>query len=198
MAPEVAFRAFLWEVVPSCDRDGHRGQTRYTGLVMYGLPCRRIVRSTAMSVISTPAKCFGLVFVWVASRRRLNGSSDNFEPGANWMGEQSAYIFDLDRIMREASQLTLSHSRTTHAIVSFPNLKLFVIYMPAESVWSEHSTPGRIAVQVLRGHIVMTANGKRYELSAGCGAAFDSDVKHDVHALSEAWFLLTVAHRTEK
>ena len=100
--------------------------------------------------------------------------------------------------MREASQLTLNHGRATHAIVSFPNLKLFVIYMPAESVWSEHSTPGRIAVQVLRGHIIMTANGKRYELSAGCGAAFDSDIKHEVHALSEAWFLLTVAHRTEK
>jgi|SRR6516164_4502345 quercetin dioxygenase-like cupin family protein len=111
---------------------------------------------------------------------------------------EAAYIFDLGTVMREASQLTLSHGRATHAIVSFPNLKLFVIYMAAESVWSEHSTPGRIAVQVLRGQIVMTADGKRYELSAGCGAAFDSDMKRDVHALSEAWFLLTVAHRTEK
>jgi quercetin dioxygenase-like cupin family protein len=99
---------------------------------------------------------------------------------------KSAYIFDLDTIMREASQLTLSQGRATSAIVSFPNLKLFVIYMPAESVWSEHSTPGRIAVQVLRGHVVMTGNGKRYDLSTGCGAAFDSDIKHDVHALSEA------------
>jgi quercetin dioxygenase-like cupin family protein len=98
--------------------------------------------------------------------------------------------------MEEARQLSLSGGRATHAVVSFPNLKLFVVYMPAESVWNEHSTPGRIAVQVLKGRIVMSAGAQRYELTAGKGAAFDSDIKHDVQALEESWFLLTVARRT--
>jgi hypothetical protein len=60
------------------------------------------------------------------------------------MAEQSACLFELDAIMREASQLNLSQGRATLSFVSFPNLKLFVIYIPAESVWSEHSTPGEL------------------------------------------------------
>ena len=101
--------------------------------------------------------------------------------------------FDLAEEMERATKLSLSGGRATHAVVTFPNLKLFVIYMPAESVWSEHSTPGSIAVQVLRGHIRMNTQDANYDLTAGRGAAFDSNVKHDVHALADSWFLLTVA-----
>lgn len=105
--------------------------------------------------------------------------------------------FDLVQRMEEASRLPLSGGRATLAVITFPNLKLFVIYMPAESVWNEHATPGRIAVQVLRGRIVMNARGATYDLPAGRGAAFDSNVTHDVRAVEESWFLLTVAARTE-
>jgi quercetin dioxygenase-like cupin family protein len=106
-------------------------------------------------------------------------------------------IFDLAEKMERASKLPLSGGRATHAVVTFPNLKLFVIYMPAESVWSEHSTPGRVAVQVLRGHIRINTLDANYNLTAGQGAAFDSNVKHDVHTLADSWFLVTVAARTE-
>jgi quercetin dioxygenase-like cupin family protein len=112
------------------------------------------------------------------------------------MPQQSFFTFDLSAKMQEASQLPLSGGRATHAIVSFPNLKLFVIYMPAQSLWSEHSTPGLIAVQVLKGHVAMSAGEQRFDLTAGQGTALDSNVKHDVHALEESWFLLTVARRT--
>jgi quercetin dioxygenase-like cupin family protein len=112
------------------------------------------------------------------------------------MPENRTYTFDLATKMREASQLPLSGGRATHAIVSFPNLKLFVIYMPAQSVWSEHSTPARIAVQVIHGRIVMRAAEKEYDLPAGYGIAFDSDIKHDVRALEESWFLLTVSRHS--
>lgn len=69
--------------------------------------------------------------------------------------------------------------------------------MPAESVCKDHATPGRIAVQVLRGRIVMNARGATYDLPAGLGAAFDSNVTHDVRAAEDSWFLLTVVARTE-
>jgi quercetin dioxygenase-like cupin family protein len=109
------------------------------------------------------------------------------------MSDAAIFGFDLKKKMEEATHLPLSQGRSTHAVVSFPNLKLFVIYMPAGSSWSKHSTTGRIAVQVLRGHIVMTAVGERYDLAAGHGAALDSGIEHDVQAQEESWFLLTVA-----
>jgi quercetin dioxygenase-like cupin family protein len=114
------------------------------------------------------------------------------------LGMAQHLVFDLIQKMGEAKSLPLSGGRVTHSIVSFPSLKLFVIYMPAESVWSEHSTFGPLAVQVLRGHIVMKATGMTYDLLAGWGAALGSNVRHDVRALEDSWFLLTVAARTEE
>jgi quercetin dioxygenase-like cupin family protein len=112
------------------------------------------------------------------------------------MPEQSSYIFDLTTKMHEAASLPLRGGRATHAIVSFPNLKLFVIYMPSGSTWAEHSTPGRIAVQVLQGRVMMIAGDEQYDLAASHGVALDSNVKHDVRAMEESWFLLTVARPT--
>jgi quercetin dioxygenase-like cupin family protein len=112
------------------------------------------------------------------------------------MPEQSPLTFDLTTKMHEAASLPLSGGRATHAIVSFPNLKLFVIYMPSGSTWAEHSTPGRIAVQVLKGRIMLSVGGDQYDLHASNGVSLDSNVKHDVHATEESWFLLTVARPT--
>jgi quercetin dioxygenase-like cupin family protein len=112
------------------------------------------------------------------------------------MPEQSFFAFDLAAKMHEAASLPLSGGRATHAIVGFPNLKLFVIYMPSGSTWAEHSTPGRIAVQVLKGRIMMSAGNEQYDLPASHGVAFDTNVKHDVRAIEESWFLLTVVRPT--
>jgi quercetin dioxygenase-like cupin family protein len=65
--------------------------------------------------------------------------------------------------------------------------------MPVGSTWAERSTPGRIAVQVLKGRIRMSAGDEQYDLPASHGVALDSNVKHDVRAIDESWFLLTVA-----
>ena len=112
------------------------------------------------------------------------------------MPEKSSITFDLATKMHEAASLPLSGGRATHAIVTFPNLKLFVIYMPSGSTWAEHSTPGRIAVQVLKGRIIMSVGDEQRDLAASHGVALDSNVKHDVHAIEESWFLLTVARLT--
>ncbi len=50
----------------------------------------------------------------------------------------------------------------------------------------------------LRGRILMTAGEQRYDLPSGRGTALDSGIKHNVRALQESWFLLTVARRTEE
>lgn len=65
--------------------------------------------------------------------------------------------------------------------------------MDASSRWSEHSTAGRISIQVLRGRISVRALGNIFELPTGHLLALDSNVVHDVEAKEESMFLLTVA-----
>ncbi len=83
--------------------------------------------------------------------------------------------------------------RITRPLAGFPNLKLVLIAMPAGTRWNEHSTPGRISVQCLHGVIRMHALGDSFDLAPGQVFALESNIKHDVEALEESVFLLTVA-----
>ena len=57
----------------------------------------------------------------------------------------------------------------------------------------EHKAEGRISVQVLSGHIRLRASGRTFSLRPGGLLAIDQGVSHDVEALEESAFLLTIA-----
>src|SRR6187397_2483405 len=57
----------------------------------------------------------------------------------------------------------------------------------------EHKTEGRISVHVLSGHIHLRAAGRTYSLRPGSLLALDHGMPHDVEALEESAFLLTIA-----
>ena len=61
----------------------------------------------------------------------------------------------------------------------------------------EHYNPGRICVQTIFGHIRMHADGRTFDLPPGQCLVLDRAVTHDVEAIEESDFLLTVA-RNEK
>lgn len=57
----------------------------------------------------------------------------------------------------------------------------------------EQKTEGRISVHVLSGHIQLKAAGRTFSLRPGGLLALDHAVLHDVEALEESAFLLTIA-----
>ena len=57
----------------------------------------------------------------------------------------------------------------------------------------EHKTEGRISVHVLSGHIRLRAAGRTFTLRSGGLLALDHEIPHDVEALEESAFLLTIA-----
>lgn len=83
--------------------------------------------------------------------------------------------------------------RLATPVASLPGLRIVMVSMNAGAVWQEHSTAGRITVQPLTGEIRMRAGTEEMALTPGKVAAFASNVKHDVMAVTEAAFLLTVA-----
>lgn len=78
-------------------------------------------------------------------------------------------------------------------LVRYPDLQITLRRMKAGTRIPEHHNPGRICVQTIFGHIRMHAENKVFDLPQGKVLALDRAVIHDVEALQESAFLLTVA-----
>lgn len=65
--------------------------------------------------------------------------------------------------------------------------------MKPEGHLEKHRTEGRISVQALMGHIRFRTAEQSVELSIGQMVTLERDIPHDVEALSDSAFLLTIA-----
>jgi quercetin dioxygenase-like cupin family protein len=65
--------------------------------------------------------------------------------------------------------------------------------MKSRAKFPEHKSARRISVQVLKGHIQMHVLGSLVDLPAGNLLALDRGVLHDVEALDDSAFVLTIA-----
>jgi quercetin dioxygenase-like cupin family protein len=79
-------------------------------------------------------------------------------------------------------------------LVHYPDLEVTLRRMKAGARIPEHYNPGRICVQTIFGHIRMHADDKLFDLPQGKMLVLDRDVTHDVEAVEESAFLLTVAY----
>ena len=79
------------------------------------------------------------------------------------------------------------------ALIRYPDFQVTLRAMKANTRIPEHHNPGRICVQTVRGHIRMHADGRLFDLPQGKALVLDRALTHDVEALDESAFLLTVA-----
>ncbi len=104
--------------------------------------------------------------------------------------------FDL---ARELDQLHLDESwqhaagRSSKTLVKYPDLRILLIAMKANTRMHEHTAAGRISVQSLHGHIRLHLPARVVDLPAGHLLALDHCVPHDVEAVEDSAFLLTIA-----
>jgi quercetin dioxygenase-like cupin family protein len=84
-------------------------------------------------------------------------------------------------------------SRNARTLVKEGELRVVLTAMKAGSRLREHRSSGAVSVQTLEGRLRLEISGQVVELPAGCLLALEPDVPHDVEALEESAFLLTVA-----
>jgi quercetin dioxygenase-like cupin family protein len=65
--------------------------------------------------------------------------------------------------------------------------------MDKGSILKEHHADGTISVQVLKGSMRFTAQGESHSLQANHVLTLGASIKHEVEALEESAFLLTIA-----
>lgn len=102
-------------------------------------------------------------------------------------------------IPEEAKQLRQQESwlrgtgRSSKTLVKYPDLRIVLISMKANTRMKEHKTDARIAILTVAGHIRLHLPDATVELPAGHLLALDGAVAHDVEALKQSVFLLTIS-----
>jgi len=102
--------------------------------------------------------------------------------------------FDLNaQIEQLKCEPAWQNGRNAKTMVKYPDFRIVLMLMKAQTRIDEHHADGRISVQTIAGHIRMHVAGKDFDLSVGHLLALDQEVRHDVEALEDSAFLLTIA-----
>ena len=97
---------------------------------------------------------------------------------------------ELEQLYREPEWTTGQNSKT---LVKYADFRIVLTALRAHARIPEHRNEGRISIHTVRGHIRMRALGRTFDLAAGSLLALDQGLSHDVEALEDSAFLLTIA-----
>ena len=103
--------------------------------------------------------------------------------------------FDLaHEVARLHEQAAWQHgNRNAKTLVKEHDFRILLIALRTGARMEEHRAAGRISVQTLVGHVRLHTAGTNVDLPVGRLVSLERDVPHDVEALEESAFLLTIA-----
>ncbi len=105
--------------------------------------------------------------------------------------------FDLDQEMQELRRedsWERETGRSSKTLAKYPDFRIVLVCMKAGSHMNDHKAEARISIQALRGKVLLhVPDRKPMELSTGQLLTLDCGMHHDVEAVEESAFLLTVA-----
>jgi quercetin dioxygenase-like cupin family protein len=99
---------------------------------------------------------------------------------------------EIDQLRRDKSWLQPT-GRSSMTLVKHPDLRIVLIAMKANTRMHEHTAAARISVHSLSGQIQLHLPDQVVDLPAGHLLALDQCVPHDVEALADSAFLLTLS-----
>jgi len=102
--------------------------------------------------------------------------------------------FDLNQeIVDAASKKPWQAGHQAKTLFKKHDFRVVLINMERGAHMKEHHADGTISVQVLKGKIRMNVGGKSHELAVGNLFTLGASIRHDVEALDDAAFLLTIS-----
>jgi quercetin dioxygenase-like cupin family protein len=102
-------------------------------------------------------------------------------------------VFDLNAEIARFPPGEGASGRRAETLVKTDRLRLVLVTMRAGASLDEHTSPGPITIQALRGRFVVSARDREHALNEGGLIALDAGVPHAVRALADGAFLLTIA-----
>jgi quercetin dioxygenase-like cupin family protein len=105
---------------------------------------------------------------------------------------------------RELQQLRREDSwqretgRSSKTLAKYPDFRIVLILMKSGTRMRQHRAEGRVSIQQLEGQVCVHLADRTVNMSAGHLLVLDCGVLHDVEALEESAFLLTISWQREK
>jgi len=96
----------------------------------------------------------------------------------------------LDELARASSR---GSGRSSKTLVKYPDFRLVLVQMKANTVMQEHRAEGRISIHALQGLLRVRLANEVVEIPAGQLLALDCGIPHDVEATTDSAFLLTIS-----
>jgi len=97
------------------------------------------------------------------------------------------------RRLREEDSWHRETGRSSRTLAKYADFRIVLVLMRANTQMKEHHADARISIHSLEGKIRVHLPDQQVELSAGELLVIDYGIKHDVEALEESAFLLTVS-----
>ena len=114
------------------------------------------------------------------------------------VGILAAPLLALD-LNREIEQLRSEgrwqSGHTEKTLAKYPDLRLVLIVMKTGGRLEKHRAEGRISVHILDGRIRFNTAERSVELAAGQMLLLERAIPHDIEAIVDSAFLLTIAWR---
>ncbi|MBI4443327.1 MAG: hypothetical protein HY649_08135 [Acidobacteria bacterium] len=95
--------------------------------------------------------------------------------------------------MRQEDSWLRGTGRSSKTLVKHPDLRIVLVLMKPNTVMHEHKANARISVQTISGHIRLRLSDRTVELPAGHLLTLDQCIPHDVEAVQESAFLLSLS-----
>lgn len=83
--------------------------------------------------------------------------------------------------------------RNSRTLSKHPDLRILLTALKAHAYVHEHYAAGSVAVQTIEGHLRMHIPGRTFDLKPGDMIVLEPAVPHDIEALTNSTYLLTIA-----
>ena len=97
------------------------------------------------------------------------------------------------RKLREEDSWQRETGRSSKTLAKYPDFRIVLVLMKVNTQMKEHHADGRISIHSIEGKLRVHLPDQQVELPAGELVVIDCGIKHDVEALEESAFLLTVS-----
>ena len=98
---------------------------------------------------------------------------------------------EIKQLHRE--ELWLKNGRLSKTLAKHSDFRIVLMLMKAGITMQEHKTDARISIHVLSGRLLIKLNGQAVELPAGHLLVLEKALSHDLKALEESAFLLSIS-----
>jgi quercetin dioxygenase-like cupin family protein len=102
--------------------------------------------------------------------------------------------FDLKSELEQLHEETeWANGQNARTLVKFDDFRVVLVALRARARVPGHQTKGRISIHTVAGHIIVRAEGRTFDLPGGALLALDHNLPHEVEAVDDSAFLLTIA-----